>query len=81
VKHFGQSVINKATQRRLINVQMMAFNSAFSMYTSILVCSLSNFLLNEHDDDDELRPRGQTATVHHRLHARLFTVHSVDLRV
>jgi len=27
---------------------------AFSMYTSILVCSLSNLLLNEHDDDDEL---------------------------
>jgi len=23
------------------------------MYTSILVCSLSNFLLNEHDDDDD----------------------------
>jgi len=22
------------------------------MYTSILVCSLSNLLLNEHDDDD-----------------------------
>jgi len=23
------------------------------MYTSILVCSLSNLLLNEHDDDDD----------------------------
>jgi len=26
---------------------------AFSMYTSILVCRLSNLLLNEHDDDDD----------------------------
>jgi len=24
------------------------------MYTFILVCSLSNFLLNEHDDDDDM---------------------------
>ena len=23
------------------------------MYTTILVCSLSNFLINEHDDDDD----------------------------
>ena len=25
---------------------------AFSVYTSILLCSLSNLLLNEHDDDN-----------------------------
>jgi len=25
------------------------------MYTSILVCRLSNLLLNEHDDDDDIK--------------------------